>query len=275
MLHPILLVLSLALPVDVARMVRVPAGEFMMGDNAGDEDARPAHRVTLTAYDIGAYEVTNDEYARFVRATSHRAPGLHALPSAVTADRAEAFRRLAARFAWTGQTPPAGMEKHPVVLVTFEDATEYAAWLSRETGALYRLPTEAEWERAARLGARGKRPWGDDIDPSRANYLVRAEDKETSSTRPVGSYPPTPGGLYDIIGNAWEWVSDYYAPYPNEGVNNPGGPASGALRIVRGGAWLDHEVALLVLSHRHEAPADIYSYSIGFRLVREVRAGTK
>lgn len=275
MLHSLLLILALAAPIDPLKMVRVPPGEFLMGDNAGDEDARPAHPVTLAAYDIGAYEVTNQEYARFVKATGHRAPGVHALPSAVTAERAEAFRKLASKFAWSGNTPPAGMETHPVVLVAFEDAVAYTAWLSKETGAVYRLPTEAEWERAARMGALGKRPWGDDIDPSRANYLVRAEDKETSSTRPVGSYPPTPAGLYDIIGNAWEWVSDYYAPYPKEAVTNPRGPASGAQRIVRGGAWLDNDVALLVLSHRHEAPADIYSYSIGFRLVREVKAGAK
>ena len=256
-------------------MIRVPAGEFLMGDNAGDEDARPAHPVRLGAYDIGAYEVTNGEYARFVRATGHRAPGVHALPSAVTPERADAFRKLAAKFAWSGDTPPAGMERHPVVLEAFEDAAAYAAWLSKETGAVYRLPTEAEWEKAARLGALGKRPWGDDIDPSRANYLLRAEDKETSSTRPVGSYKPTPAGLFDIIGNAWEWVSDYYAPYPKGAVSNPKGPATGMQRIVRGGAWLDNDLALLVLSHRHEAPLDIYSYSIGFRLVREVKMAAK
>jgi len=274
MLDSILLILALASSGEPPRMVRVPRGEFVMGDNTGDEDARPAHPVTIAAYDIGAYEVTNEEYARFVKATGHRSPGVYALPSAVTPERADAFRRLAARFAWTGNAPPAGLEQHPVVLVAWADAVAYAAWLSRETGAVYRLPTEAEWEKAARMGARGTRPWGDDIDPSRANFLLRAEDKETSSTKRVGSYPPTPAGLYDIIGNAWEWVSDYYAPYPKDPVSNPAGPTSGAQRIVRGGAWLDTDVALLVLSHRHEAPADIYSYSIGFRLVREV-AGTK
>ena len=256
-------------------MVRVPQGEFLMGDNAGDEDARPAHPVTLAAYDVGIYEVTNEEYARFVKGTGYRPPGIYALPSAVTPERADAFRKLGAKFAWNGALAPAGMEKHPVVLITFEDAVAYAAWLSKETGAIYRLPTEAEWEKAARLGALGKRPWGDDIDPSRANYLLRAEDKETSSTKPVGSYKPTPAGLYDIIGNAWEWVSDYYAPYPKTAASDPSGPATGTQRIVRGGAWLDNDVALLVLTHRHEAPADIYSYSIGFRLVREVKAGTK
>jgi len=275
MLHSILLTLALAAPTEPPPMVRVPPGEFLMGDNAGDEDARPAYPVTLAAYDIGAYEVTNEDYARFVKDTGHRAPGVYALPSAVTPERAGAFRKLSAKFAWSGNTPPAGMEKHPVVLVAFEDAVAYAAWLSRETGATYRLPTEAEWEKAARMGAMGKRPWGDDIDPSRANYLARAEDKETSATKPVGSYPPTPAGLYDIIGNAWEWVSDYYAPYPKDATSDPKGPATGAQRIVRGGAWLDSDVALLVLSHRHEAPADIYSYSIGFRLVREVKPGTK
>ena len=271
MLQPILLTLALAATVDAPPMIRVPPGEFLMGDNMGDEDARPAHPVSLAAFDIGIYEVTNEEYARFVKATSHRAPGVHDLPSAVKPERADAFRKLGAKFAWRTDAPPAGMEKNPVVLVAFEDATAYAAWLSKETGAPYRLPTEAEWEKAARLGALGQRPWGDDIDASRANYLLRAEDKETSSTKPVGSYKPTPAGLYDIIGNAWEWVSDYYAPYSREGVSNPKGPDTGTQRIVRGGAWLDNEVALLTLTHRHEAPKDIYSYSIGFRIVREVK----
>ena len=271
MIESLLLTLALAEAGNAPPMIRVPAGAFRMGDEAGDEDARPAHLVTLPAFDIGVYEVTNEEYQRFTKVTGHRSPGVHALPSAVTPERADAFRKLAARFAWTGGAPPAGMEKHPVVLVTYEDAAAYAAWRSKEEGALYRLPTEAEWEKAARLGALGRRPWGDDIDPSRANYLVRAEDKETSSTNPVGSYPATPAGLHDIIGNAWEWVRDYYGPYPKEAVTSPKGPATGAQRIVRGGAWLDNDVALLILTHRHEAPADIYSYSIGFRLVREVK----
>ena len=271
MLNPLLIALAIAASVAGPGMVRIPRGEFLMGDNAGDDDARPAHPVTLDAYDIGAYEVTNEEYARFVKATGHRSPRVYALPSAVTPERAEGFRRLGARFSWTGDTPPAGKEKHPVVLVALEDAVAYCAWLSKETGATYRLPTEAEWEKAARMGAKGKRPWGDDIDPSRANYLLRAEDKEQSSTKPVGSYPPTSSGLYDIVGNAWEWVSDFYAPYAAGAVTNPRGPDSGAQRIVRGGAWLDNELELLVLSHRHEAAADIYSYSIGFRLVREVK----
>ncbi|MEO8500201.1 MAG: formylglycine-generating enzyme family protein [Vicinamibacteria bacterium] len=271
MLQPVLLTLALSAAVEAPKTVRVPQGEFRMGDNAGDEDARPAHPVTLGAFEIGAYEVTNEEYARFVKATGHRAPGVHALPSAVTPERADAFRKLAAKFSWTGGAPPPGMEKHPVVLVAFEDAATYAAWLSKQTGATYRLPTEAEWEKAARLGALGTRPWGNDIDPSRANYLVRAEDKEKSSTKPVGSFKPTPGGLYDIIGNAWEWVTDFYAPYPLEAASDPKGPATGAQRIVRGGAWLDNDLALLTLTHRHEAPKDIYSYSIGFRLVQEVK----
>src|SRR4029077_18953397 len=110
---------------------------------------------------------------------------------------ADAFRKLATKFSWTGNAPPPGKEKHPVVLVAYEDAAAYCAWLSKDTGATYRLPTEAEWEKAARMGALGKRPWGDDIDESRANSLLHAEDKEKSGTNPVGSYKPTPGGLYD------------------------------------------------------------------------------
>lgn len=264
----ILAALALAPPPEPP-MIHVSAGAFSMGDDRGDEDARPGHLVTLDAFDIGTYEVTNEDYARFVKATGHRTPGVHNLPSAVTPQRADSFRTLAARFAWTGSAPPAGQERQPVVLVTFEDANAYCAWLSRETGRVYRLPTEAEWEKAARLGARGSRPWGDEIDPTRANYLLKAEDKERSGPKPVGAYPPTPGGLYDVIGNAWEWVSDFYAPYPTGPVTNPHGPQSGTQRIVRGGAWLDNELPLLTLSHRHEAAPDIYSYSIGFRLVRE------
>jgi sulfatase modifying factor 1 len=275
MITPLLIALALADPPPAPKMIRVSQGEFTLGDNTGDDDAKPAHKVTLNAFDMGVYEVTNEEYARFVKATGHRSPGIYALPSAVTPERAEAFRKLAANFSWANAAPPPGKEKHPVVLVAFEDAVDYCAWLSKQTGFAYRLPTEAEWEKAAKMGALGKRPWGDDIDETRANYLLRAEDKEKSGTKPVGSYPPSPSGLYDIIGNAWEWVSDFYAPYSDDAVSNPKGPNTGAQRIVRGGAWLDADLSVLTLAHRHEAAADIYSYSIGFRLVREPKTAGK
>jgi formylglycine-generating enzyme required for sulfatase activity len=103
---------------------------------------------------------------------------------------------------------------------------------------------------------------------SRANFLKDEAAKETSGTKPVGSYAPNAFGLFDVTGNAWEWVADWYQPdyYKRSPAVDPPGPPSGAMRIVRGGAWLDPDPNVLDLSHRHEVPADTYSYSIGFRI---------
>jgi sulfatase modifying factor 1 len=147
----------------------------------------------------------------------------------------------------------------------------YCRWLSEVTGEALRLPTEAEWEKAARGGLDGQPyPWGSGIEPSLANYLADSAAKREHGTRPTGTYAPNPYGLYDMAGNVWEWVSDWYSPdyYAVSGNRDPQGPSGGKLRVLRGGGWVCDDVAMLRCAHRHTTPADTYAYSVGFRLVR-------
>ena len=145
----------------------------------------------------------------------------------------------------------------------------YCAWSSEATGRTVRLPTEAEWEKAARGGAEGLRyPWGNDFDPSGCSYLADRSAKRQRGTRPTGTYPPNAFGLCDMIGNVWEWVSDWYRPeyYGGDDHRNPAGPPDGSQRVVRGGSWVTEDIAMLRCSYRHKVPPDTYAYSIGFRI---------
>ena len=240
-----------------------------MGADDGDEDERPVRRVYLDAFRLSVHAVTNQQFAEFVRAMGHPAPAVRDLPIFVTAAHELAFRELATPYVWHGGAMPLERARHPVTLVTFGDATAYCAWLTERLGVAVRLPSEAEWERAARGDLNERRyPWGDDIDPSRANFLPDPGLKRYRGTRPVGSYPPNAFALYDMAGNVWEWVADWYGAdtYRQDDARNPRGPGEGTLRIVRGGAWVTHDVSQLRCAHRHKVPADTYAYSIGFRV---------
>ena len=253
-------------------MARIPAGAFRMGTDEGDEDERPVHRLDLDEFHISVHEVTNEDYARFVGQTGHRVPAVYEIPLVVAhggRNRERAFRQISASYAWHDGQPSPDRLSHPVTLVCWQDAVAYCDWLVHLTRKPIRLPTEAEWEKAASGGIDCRRyPFGDEIDPSAANFLPDPSLKRLHSTRPVGSYPPNSYGLYDMAGNVWEWVSDWYDPgyYASSPVRNPQGPPEGRLRLVRGGAWLDADVRLLRCGHRHKVPDDTYSYSIGFRL---------
>ena len=152
-------------------LARIPAGEFTMGASDADEDERPVHRVFVSEFFIGRFPVTNDEYARFVRAAGYPAPTIRGLPLIAAGGRDSIFKELGAPYVWERNEPPAGHGSHPVVLVRYDDALAYCRWLSDVLGRVVRLPTEAEWEKAARGGVEGLRyPWGNDIDPSRCNF---------------------------------------------------------------------------------------------------------
>jgi sulfatase modifying factor 1 len=251
------------------RFARVPAGEFSMGADDGEEDQRPAHTAYDDAFFLSSYPISNQQYAEFVRETGHPVPAVRYLPLVVTPGQESSFRELAAPYVWRGGELPSERFRHPVTLVTYPDAIAYCAWLSTRLSQPVRLPTEAEWERAATGGADGQRyPWGHEIDSSRANFLTHEDLKRYRGTRPVGSYAPNAYALYDMIGNVWEWVSDWYAPdtYRTSARRNPQGPTEGTLRVLRGGSWVTHDVDQLRCSHRHKVPADTYAYSIGFRV---------
>jgi sulfatase modifying factor 1 len=253
---------------------RIPPGEFLMGADDGEEDERPPHRAYLDEFCIGVHPVTNAEYAQFVHETGRPSPAIRALPLMVSGAFEAEFRALAAAYMWNNGTPPEGRDRHPVTLVGFDDATAYCGWLASKTGKPVRLPTEAEWEKAARGGLAGKRyPWGDTLDPAAAHFLPQRAAKAERGTAPVASYPANGFRLHDMSGNVWEWVSDWYAPnyYTRAQYLDPQGPEGGLMRIVRGGAWVNADGRYLRCAYRHKVPPDSYAYSIGFRIAYSAR----
>jgi formylglycine-generating enzyme len=253
-------------------LARIPAGEFLMGAADAATDERPVHRVHLGEFFIGRFPVTCDEYARFIRATNRPPPAVRALPLIAASGRDALFKSLALPYVWDLNEPPHGHGTHPAVLVTWDDAAAYCQWLSESTNRSFRLPTEAEWEKAARGGVEGQRyPWGNDIDSTKCNFLLDPSTKSQRGTRPTGTFPPNSYGLCDMAGNVWEWVSDWYGAnyYSISESKDPAGPSAGHMRIVRGGSWVNDDVTMLRCAYRHKVPPDTYAYSIGFRVVCE------
>jgi sulfatase modifying factor 1 len=251
----------------------VPAGRFHMGSEHGEPDQRPVREVHVDEFLVAVRPVSQAEYARFVAETGYREPGVYEIPLIASAGgpaRERSFRQMCEPYAWRNGVPPAGRETHPVTLVRWEDAAEYCAWLSGVTGRGVRLPTEAEWEKAARGGADGRRyPWGDRLERGMANFLDEPGLRGQRGTSPAGEYPPNGFGLFDMVGNVWEWVQDWYDPayYAAAPDTNPAGPDNGDVRVLRGGSWLVADVRMLSCAHRHKVPPDTYSYAIGFRIV--------
>jgi formylglycine-generating enzyme required for sulfatase activity len=250
----------------------IPGGEYLMGSDDAEEDERPVHRVHVDDFLLAVQPVTHAEYARFVLDTGYRVPAVYEVPVVVKAggaDREQTFRQMALPYVWRDGMPPADRADHPVALVRYEDAAAYCAWLSAQTGRVFRLPSEAEWEKAARGGSESKRyPWGERLDRDMANFLVDPALKGTQGTTRCRSYPSNAFGLFDMSGNVWEWVNDWYDPryYETSPARNPAGPPFGQMRVVRGGSWLVADVRMLSCSHRHKVPPDTYSYGIGFRV---------
>ena len=260
---------------DGAEMVLIPAGEFEMGDHHshGGNKERPVHPVYLDAFYIDKYEVTNVQYKKFVLATGHREPVGWGY---VNGDFQYGYRP------WSD--PNFNGDDQPVVCVRWGDAKAYADWAGK------RLPTEAEWEKAARGGLPGKKyVWDDDWPPPQgAGNFVDETAKKTSpglhtfliihgyddgyaETAPVGSFNPNGYGLHDMAGNVWEWCADwfdsgYYAKSPRE---NPAGPLSGSYRVMRGGGWDRSDWFALRVTYRCSDPPDVTYSGVGFRCVSQ------
>jgi len=229
---------------DEGEMVYIPAGEFEMGQQEG-MDTRPMHRVFLPAFFIDTYEVTNKRYKRFIDATTHKVPW--------SQDPA------AAPYAWEWQTRmfPRGKGEDPVVLVSWEDAKAFCLWAGKA------LPTEAQWEKAAR-GARGKiYPWGDVWLPGKANTW----ESSLRETAPSGVFEGDVSeyGVHDLAGNVSEWVEDWFAPYPGNSIVNY--DAGEKYKVLRGGSW-DYFHSIATGYHRQYAIPHSQMTAIGFRCVR-------
>ena len=203
------------------KLVLIPSGEFMMGSNKGGSSEKPVHRVKITKpFYMGLHEVTNAQYRRFKPSHDSGKYKGHSLDD----------------------------DRQPVVRVSWNDATAFCGWLGRQTGRKVRLPTEAQWEYACRAGSDTVHPWGNQISAAHCNYADRntsfswrdkTADDGHAVTAPVGSYQPNGFGLYDMIGNVWEWCADWYDKdyYKSSPTDDPTGPRSGKSRVLRGGSW--------------------------------------
>lgn len=267
-------------------MVVVPAGHALLGSTAAETDRegrtpafalfeRPQREVVFErAFAVGKYHVTRREFALFAKATGRRMAGcVVAIGGAWSDGPLPAYS-----YADVGQPQ---RDDEPALCVDWDDANAYAAWLTKRTGARYRLLTEAEWEYAARGGTTTARWWGD--DPRSICTRVNGGDKAYAAvmpgdktanlrcadgfafTSPVGHFAANPFGLHDMLGNAWQWVADCFSPVPGAPV------VEGACktRSIRGGSW-HNSVSTLRPAARFSLPAGMRSSSVGFRVMREL-----
>jgi formylglycine-generating enzyme required for sulfatase activity len=231
----------------VPEIISLAGGSFEMGSDSGGEDERPIHTVVVDGFDMARFEITNAQYKAFCDATGRQYPS----------DPEE----------WGNYFLV--YPNHPVVMVSWDDAAAYCEWLSKLTGTTYRLPTEAEWEYAARGKLTGKKyPWGDEDPAGRACYLQGQIPLGVPTMR-VGSFAPNGYELYNMAGNVWEWCFDWYdVSYYRSGNNrNPQGAPSGTMRVARGGAWL-YDANSLRCAIRLKLSPYTQHETVGFRVAR-------
>jgi sulfatase modifying factor 1 len=225
---------------DIPQMVLVDGGTFAMGSEEGSEDEKPVHNVTVSSYKMGRFPITVAQYKTFCQASGQSMP-------------------KAPSWGWRN--------KHPVVNVNFDEANTYCKWLSKTTGKNYRLPTEAEWEFAARGG---NNSLGYIYSGSNNSLEVAWNtDNSKGKTQICGRKKPNELGLYDMSGNVWEWCSDWYDHeyYANSPSNNPKGVSLGAGHVVRGGSW---DSTAHRLTFRFSDLEDSRFHILGFRIVSEI-----
>ena len=234
----------------IEELVLISGGEFLMGsDSEGDHS--PVHKVYIDSFYLNRHEVTNAQYLRFCQATGHR-------PSTSSGHRLPDF------WGMDGFRCGPDYPNHPVITVSWYDAVEYAKWCGK------RLPTEAEWEYAARGGlAEMDYPNGHTLHPSDGNYNRSGRGGPVA----VGSYPANGFGLYDMQGNVVEWVWDFYDPdyYSSSPSVNPQGPESGRFRVIRGGGWHSGATCNRVY-YRNALPPGWVDFNVGFRCAKDLES---
>jgi len=193
-------------PKDTGSMVLIPGGKFIMGSNERWDDEAPEYIESVDKFYIDRYEVTNAEYEKFTYDTKREEP-----------------------YHWPNGKVPRNKKNHPVIYVNWHDAREYCKWRGK------RLPTEQEWEKAARGDSGNIYPWGNTWAINKSNHPY----KGSTGTEPVGSYPngKSPYGLHDMSGNVWEWVDSFYLPHPGNNINR--GEYGMDKRVLKGGSWFD------------------------------------
>jgi formylglycine-generating enzyme len=235
---------------DGAPMVLVPAGPFPMGvpkgDRDGGRDEYPRHQVDLDAFYIDKHEVTNGRYQQFVKATGHRIPQ---------------HPTNQARTLWKGDQVSDSVAERPAVNVDWHDAEAYCTWAGK------RLPTEAEWEKSAKGTEDRRFPWGN-VEPTAKHLNFNQQWIGEKTLMPVGSYElgKSPYGAYDMAGNVWEWVADWYDPayYEKSPAKNPKGPEQGTDKVLRSSGWAV-ETPLVRIFTRVKSDPLIRNESTGFR----------
>lgn len=271
---------------DCPEMVVVPPGQFMMGREGGEKDRYegPVRKVTIGyAFAVGRFELTNAEYRRFVEATGHKTAGSGC--NVFFGDRVEPLPNTSWRDPGYGRRI---RDDEPVACIRWSDAKAYVSWLAGRTGKQYRLLTEAEWEYAARAGTRGDYTWGDDASVACRYANIHDESAVRSGpslpyspptcddghpeVAPVGRFLPNAFGLYDMIGNVWEWVEDcYQMPYGATPVDGSAQLAFGCdRRGVRGGSWRTAYERQRP-AFRGRDPEALTSQIFGVRIARDLR----
>ncbi len=225
------------------KLIEIAAGWFLMGSDTGQDVEGPVHRVWVDSFAMAATQTTVEEYARFLDATGRMPPPY-----------------------WG--TPDFCHPQQPVVAVSWFDSVAYCDWLSTLTGSHYRLPTEAEWERAARGSIEGMDfPWGNEPPISRAGY----HDRWKTGPEPVAQSEPNAYGLFEMCENVHEWCSDWFATgyYSLSPDRDPRGPETGSRKASRGGSWR-HHIKISRCSARSSIPPEFQYADYGFRVVRDV-----
>ena len=246
--------LSFAQTTNPPDLIFVKGGQFKMGNAKSGGDEVPVHDVRISDFYIGKYEVTVAQYRAFCNATGHSFP---APPPPKWYEEHD----HAIKWQWC--------DTYPIVNVSYFDAKAYCKWLSETTGEKYDLPTEAQWEYAARGGQQSKNyryAGSNDIDEV-AWYDETTNEK---GIKKVGLLQPNELGIYDMSGNAWEWCLDFYAKYPSGTQRDPQGPSKGDFRVIRGGGWYYFDDMATVTVRDGPKPVEA-NFDYGFRVVKNKR----
>ncbi|GEM_PF-1008630 len=247
--------------------VSIPAGEFMMGSENGYNDEKPVHKVKVSGFWMGKYEITVGQFKDFIEASGYQTDADKAGWSYIwNGSEWEGKYGVNWKCGISGEQNMNERKNHPVIHISWIDAKAYCKWFSKKHAIKCRLPTEAEWEYACRAGTTTEYYWGNSMDGSYCWY----SDNSGNTTHPVGRRKPNKWGLYDMSGNVWEWCEDWYdeSYYRNSSAKDPTGPGSGGYKVLRGGSW-SHGGGNCRSGNRYSNDPDLRDWdgSRGFRVV--------